>query len=426
VSTDNPLALGLYFALVNAPGVQVTGLGVDSVSADSPYGTVEAFTRAAEYLEAYEVYALAPLTHDETVGQVFNTHVSFMSEPAQKGERIVIFNPEVPTHALDALVASGTNGDALTTLTFDTKVVNISALLNNAGVNPVGVIPADAGVFLDIAGDAKRYSVQSISGGVLTLRTSFATGENDDGYYSSTGLSLPVLGEAFAVRVRGAELVTSIGTPDKAKIADTVAAKGRTYGNRRFWMTFPDKCAATLGGLEQTIEGFYMNAAIAGMIGQQKPSQSFTNFPMTGFTRVIGSNDRFSERQLNQMAAGGTYIIVQDTLGAPLISRMALTTDMTSVETRTDSIQKVVDFTAKFMRRGLRNFIGRFNITQGFVDTLGSVIQGLGGFLVETGVLVGLTLNGIIQDEDARDSVLVDITIDPPYPCNYLRLTLVL
>ena len=200
---------------------------------------------------------------------------------------------------------------------------------------------------------------------------------------------------------------------------------GQTFLDRRFWMTFPDACAATLSGIEQVLDGFYMNAAIAGMIAQQPPQQSFTNFPMTGFTRVIGSNDTFSERHLNVMAAGGTYIIVQDSQSAPLIARMALTTDLTSIETRTDSITKVVDFTAKFLRKGIRNFIGRFNITQAFLDSLGSVIQGLIGFLVETGVLIGGTLNNLIQDEDAPDTVLIDVTLDVPYPCNYIRLTLV-
>jgi len=126
------------------------------------------------------------------------------------------------------------------------------------------------------------------------------------------------------------------------------------------------------------------------------------------------------------MAAGGTYIVVQDTPTAPLIARMALTTDMTSVETRTDSITKVVDFTAKFLRRMLRSFIGRFNITQGFLDSLSSVAQGGLGFLVENGVLIGGTLNNIIQDEANPDSVLVDVLIDPPYPCNYIRITLTL
>lgn len=425
INTDNPLGLGLYFALINAPGIQVTGLGVDEVSADSPDGTVEAFTRAAEYLEGYEVYAIAPMTHDKSVAEVFNTHVTFMSQPESKGERIVLWNPEMPTHALDTLVASGTDGDGLTTVTFDTKVVNLSALLSNAGVNPIGTIPVTAGVFLDIAGDSKRYSVESLSGGVVTLRLVFQAGTNEDGYYSTTGLTLPIISTAFAIRVRGAALLTPTGQQDKNAVASTVSGLGQSFANRRFWMTFPDKTAATIEGLEQLIEGYYLNAGIAGMIGQQPPQQSFTNFPMTGYTRVVGSNNVFNERQLNRMAAGGAYIIVQDTAGGPLTARMALTTNMTSIETRTDSITKVVDFTAKFLRRGLRNFIGRFNITQGFLDTLGSVVQGLGGFLVETGVLIGLTLNSIIQDENARDTVLIDCTLDPPYPCNYLRITLV-
>lgn len=433
VDTRNPLALGLFFALVNAPGVQITGLGVDEVSADAPFGTAEAFTRAAEFLEAFEVYAIAPLTHDQTVGQIFNTHVSFMSEPSQKGERIVLFNSDQPTTALDTLVASGANGNTTGTqgLTFDTGIPNLAALVLAKGVTPIGTIAASAGLFLDIASDAKRYSISAISGSVITIRTSFTAGDNDDGFYASTALNaspLPaqLIAEAFAIRVRGAALVTSSGAPDKQKIAETYSALSQTFGNRRFWHTAPDQCAATIGGLEQVLDGFYMNAAIAGMIGQQPPQQSFTNFPMAGFTRVLGSNDFFSERQMNVMAAGGTYIVVQDSPSAPLIARMALTSDLTSVETRTDSITKVVDFTAKFLRRALKNFIGRFNITQAFLDQLGTVISGLGGFLVESGVLVGFNLNNIVQDEDAPDSVLVDVLIDPPYPANYIRITLVI
>ena len=145
---------------------------------------------------------------------------------------------------------------------------------------------------------------------------------------------------------------------------------------------------------------------------------------MTGFTRVIGSNTVLSNPQLNIVAAGGTYIIVQDAPGTPLYSRMALTTDMTSIETRTDSITKLVDFTAKFLRSGLRNYIGRFNITQGFLDSLGHVIQGLLGFLVESGVLIGAQLNNIIQDTSEPDQVDVDVVLDVPFPCNYIRLTL--
>jgi hypothetical protein len=355
-----------------------------------------------------------------------------MSEPEAKGERVAIVNPEVPTHREHTLVASGTDGftTGVGGTTFDTGVASLSALLQAAGVSPVGTIPTSAGVFLDIGSDDKSYSVQSISGSIVTIRTSFAAGENDDAFYSTTDLNDPPLpsslvDEAFSVKIRGAALETA-GIPDLDGVAETMAAIGRGYLNRRLWMTFPDQCAGTVEGSEQLLAGFYMNACIAGMIGQYPPQQSFTNFPMSGLTRVIGSNDTFNDRQMNVMAAGGTWIVIQDAEGAPLTSRMALTTDMTSIETRTDSITKVVDFTAKMLRDALRNFIGRFNITQGFLDSLSSVIQGVGGSLIENGVLIGFNLNNIVQDEDNPDTVLVDCTLDPPYPCNYIRLTLVI
>ena len=432
INTSNPLALGLFFALLNAPGIQVTGLGVDAVSADSPYGTVEAFTRAAEYLEAFEVYAIAPLTHDESVHQVFATHVSVMSEPTNKGERIVLINPSIPTTKLDTLVGSGTDGSSVgpSGLIFDTGIANLTSLVLNAGINPVGTIPVSAGLFLDIASDALRYSIELISGSQVTIRTTFAAGTNDDGFYATSLLNAPPLpaalvDEQFSIKKRGASLVTVTG-PDNNGTADTLAAIARAFGNRRVNQIVPDKAAATLQGAEQLIEGFYVNAAIAGMIGQNPPQQSFTNFPISGFTRILGSNDRFNRSQLNVMAGGGNWIVVQDAPGAALTSRMALTTDLTSVETRTDSITKVVDFTAKFLRTALKNFIGRFNITQGFLDSLSSVIQGTLGLLIESGVLIGANLNNVVQDEVQPDVVLIDITLDVPYPANYIRITLVI
>jgi len=41
-------------------------------------------------------------------------------------------------------------------------------------------------------------------------------------------------------------------------------------------------------------------------------------------------------------------------------------------------------------------------------------------------VLIGANVNNIVQDEDQPDTVLIDETLDVPYPCNYIRLTLVI
>jgi hypothetical protein len=162
------------------------------------------------------------------------------------------------------------------------------------------------------------------------------------------------------------------------------------------------------------------------MVAHFPPQQGFTNLPMVGYSGVQGSQDTYSPRQLNVMAAGGTYILVQDAIGAPIISRMQLSTDTTTIEKRELSITKIVDFTAKFLRAGLRNFIGTFNITQPFLDTVSTVIHGMLKFLEENGVLISGDLNNIIQSTDQPDTVLVDVLLDVPFPCNYIRLTLVI
>jgi len=425
LNTDNPLGLGLFFALLNAPGVTVSGIGVSATSADSPNGTLAAYTEAATFLESQEVYAIAPLTHDGDIHSMWQTHVNNMSDPDARGERIVVINPEMPDRNLDTLVASGTDADSTgVTNELDTKLSNLAALLLAAGVDPTGTIEVDDGVYLDIASDSSKYSISAVSGTKITIRVTFAPGENDDSYYSSSNLSSSLISESFSIKIRGAELLTSENLPDYAAIASTYADLGTAYGDRRVYMTAPDQAGATIDGLEQLIDAFYVNAAIAGMIGQQPPQQGFTNFPISGFTRIVGSNDKFSETQMNVGAGGGTYWIIQEVVNGPLTCRHQLSTDTSSIEKRELSITKVVDYVAKFMRAGLRNFIGKFNITQGFLDTLSTVIQGQLTFLTENGVIIGGDLNNIVQDTTEPDTVLIDVTLDVPYPCNYIRLVL--
>jgi hypothetical protein len=427
INLDNPLGLMMFFMLINAPGVLCSAIGVDATNSSNPDGTPEGFSRSLVFLESEEVYALAPSSQDPTVHQIFVTHVNSMSDPDAKGERIVFINPEMPGEALPVLVTSGTDGDSLVAANeFDTKLASLSADVLAAGVNPVGTIPVSAGLYLDITADAKRYNIASISGTEITIRVAFSPGENDDGFYSSTNLPSTLISETFSVNVRGAALVDPNGDPDYNAIAETYQGLGQAYGNRRVCMVAPEEVGANIDGLEQKIKGYYLCAALAGMVGQLPPQQGFTNFPITGFTQVFGSNDVFNQRQMNVGAAGGTYWVVQEVAGGPLSTRHQLTTDLTSIETRELSITKVVDFTAKFMRAGLRNFIGKFNITQPFLDTLSTVVQGQLSFLTESGVLVGGDLNNIVQDESAPDTVLIDVTLDVPFPANYIRLTLVI
>jgi len=426
VNTDNPLSLMLYFMSINAPSILVTGIGVDAISSSNPDGTPEAYSRALTFLEAQEVYALAPASQDPIVHQLFQTHVDFMSEPDSKGERIVFICPRMPGESIPVMVSSGTDGDSTgVTNEFNTKLPNLSLDILNAGLDPTN-LPANAGLYLDIATDTKKYNVSAVSGMKLTVRIAFAPGENDDGFYSTTNLPSDLISESYTLYARGLPLVTTDGDPDYNNIAQAYQDLGKSYGNRRVYMVAPELVGANIDSTEQSIPGYYLCSAIAGMCGQQPPQQGFTNFPIAGFTRPFGSNDVFSGRQMNRGAAGGTYWVVQETAGGALTTRFQLSTNLTSVETRELSITKIVDFCAKFQRSGLRNFIGKFNITQPFLDTLSSVVQGQLKYLEENDVIVGGELNNIVQDKDSPDTVFLDEILDIPYPCNYIRLTIVI
>jgi hypothetical protein len=428
ITPANPLCLGMFFMLLNAPGLECAGMGVDEVNAAAPFGTLEAFTRVASFLESEEVYAIAPLTHDITVHQMFKTHVEFMSGPEQKGERIVFVNPEEPLRHVDDIIASGESSESTATSNQLVTDVNPTPGLVGRGLDPL-LLGYDDQVFVQfiVNGNLRNYLVSSVNGTLITFTTTFETNQNTDNFFTKTPLTETVVNADWHIAVRGTKLLIPGSTlPDKNAIAVTVAQSSNAYKSRRIYVVFPDTAVATLNGNDTIVPGFYLCAAIVGMIAKFQPQQPFTNLPMTGFTGVQGSNDSFSVKQLNQMAGGGTYIIIQEGQGAALVSRHQLSTDLTSIETRELSITKVVDFVAKFLRTALRNFIGTFNISQPFLDTLSTVIQAMLAFLVENSIILGGQLNNLVQSTDSPDTVLVDVTLDVPFPCNYIRLTLVI
>ncbi len=429
ITEENPLGLGLFMCLINAPGLEVKGLGIDEISGAAPEGTEAAYARAAGFLESEEVYAIAPLTQNEVVHGIWATHVVAMSAPEQSGERIVFINKEIPVEKNPTLAASGSQANNTATDNQMLLDVNPASGLVAAGLNPAQPFTVAMGVYMEFTVDEelRRYNVSSVSGSLANFNTTFTSSQNTDGFFTTTDLDTTVLNAAWSMKVRGESIVVPGSNPprlDYSLVAETVAAANAGFNNRRLYSVFPDTIKTTINGVEKSIPGYYACAAIAGMVAGQPPQQGFTNFPITGPTAVVGT-EKFSKRQLNNMAGGGTYILTQDAQGAPVVSRHQLSTDLLSIETRELSITKVVDYTAKFLRSSIRKFIGVETINDQFLDTIGTTIDGILRFLVETGVLNGAALNNIIQDENAPDTVLVDVTLDVPYPCNYIRITLV-
>lgn len=427
LTAENPLGLGMFFALLNSPSTPITGIGVDEVSAALPSGTVDGYARAVDELEAKDVYALVPLSAEELVHQLFTSHVTAMSQPAQRGERIVFINPDVPTRAFPTTVASG---DANSTGSPNELVLdeNPSAGLVAAGLNPAA-LAANDGVYVEITigGVFYRYSVSVVAANLAQFRVTFSSPDNDDGFYSTTNLTSSVVDGDYVLKVRGAPLLIPGSTrTDLTATALAVANAANAYANRRVFYVFPDQVTATLDSGSVLLPGYYACAAIAGMVGQMNPSTPFSRVPLTGFTSVQGSQDTFKPSLLDQIAGGGVYILTQQGDGAPVSSRHQLSTDVSTIERRELSITKAVDFVAKYLRNILRNFIGRNNITPQFLDTLSSVVQAQLAFLGPEGlgVIANGTLNNLVQDETQPDTILVDVQLTVLYPANYIRVTI--
>lgn len=422
IDTQNPLALGMYFAMLNAPGLEVTGCGVDETNDGAPEGTADGYARAFEYLESKEIYAIAPLTHSPDVGSIAAVHVSAMSEPETGLERIVILNPARPTRKSSALVASGAraNVSGVPSDVVQTGLANLQALLAAAGKPGPSYAEADQ-VYVMFEGDSSHYLIQSVSGGAITVNNG-PLSSNSDGYYFEGGGSAVfediVVDRPFTVAIRGGTLANR--TDEAAAYGDY----GRGYRNKRVIVVAPDTIKTTLDGLESAVPGYYAAAAIAGRKSGKSASQPLTEDALAGFTGVVGSQERYSEPQLRIMAGGGLWILYQEADGQPVRTRHQLTTDVSTLLTRESSITDALDYAAKTLRITFRNFIGRFNITTGLIEALNLVCDGVADFFVQNDIFESFSVAEIKQNIDVPDQISIIVDIGTLKPLNKIRVTM--
>lgn len=420
LDTQNPLGLGMWLALQNAPGIEVTGLGVSDATASEPEGTLTAYSEAFEYLESKDVYAITALTHAFSVAQIGQAHVDTMSTPGNDYERYLIYNPSRPTRKTDTLVASAATANVAgpPTDVIDSGIANLQTLLAAAGVTGPTYTESD-GIYVEFENDTNKYLVQSVSGGQITINNGPLSSSND-AFYDNSGspvFTSVIVDRPLTVKILGATL---------ANLTEEAVAYGeipQAFANRRVVVTAPDKAVVTIDGLDTVVEGYYLNAALAGRVSAVLPQQGLTEDTLAGVKQVLGSNDRYGELQLKIMNGGGLWVFYQD--GASVRTRMQVTSDMSSAEKREDSIRRILDFTAKTVRATLRSFIGGVNITTNVMDAVNSTLEGLGQLLIKLGVITAWNLLGLRQDADDPTLLEVDVELGVPYPLNKIRVTLI-
>jgi hypothetical protein len=314
--------------------------------------------------------------------------------------------------------------------------VNINSALVQAGINTAQPIPLSANLYLSIkvAGKTRNYNISNVNGTVLTLKSSFVSTENTDNFYTTTALTEALADNEWSVFVRG-KLLLIPGTtlPDKQAIAENIYLKIQNifnpFSNEKYWgrcvyHIVADSITVTLpdGSIEQ-IPGYFAGANYAGLIGTVAPQQPLTRFKITGYQNVTGTSGYFTKEQLDLIAGGGGFILVNDGSGKPIYCRQQVSTDTSTIESRELSINNSLSFLKKLVRMRYAPYLGNRNITDQTLADLGVQNVAIEKYVVETlKVFKSTNFGKIVQDTAEPDKVWIDILVQVFYPLNRIKV----
>lgn len=379
----NPLAFGARLAMLNS-GRQLTVLNVSGVTSDAIETAIDG------ELGTRDVYAIAPMTYNVGIGTL-KTHVVNASLPENKKERIAIVNRDASAMWTSTPFASDNTSKTNTVEAI--RDANISYLERRLTITSP-----------DIAYITETRHISTIS--PAWIKASF----------------LPY----------GAVWAGAYTNYLKAKFAFDAFVNNKKYKanteiTTAIWTELRDYGWASGDGLVTVlvpVPGFYYTALVVGQVIGEFPEQPLTNLPTNGLKETKGSSDYYNEAQLNILAEGGTYIMVQPNPNAPIVSRHQLTTDMTQVSKRELSIVKALDYVAKFIRKSLSPYIGRYTITPAFLKLINSILISISLYLTREGRIADMKILSVSVDENSPDTIRITVDIKVKYPVNYIKVTL--
>lgn len=397
---SNPLALGCLMALSNTTG-RVKAIAIDT-------NDLPGYLSALNYAEGERLYAITPLTQSVDILMAVKAHVEQMSTPENASWRVGIVNSAIPTtQNIGSASSTAPNANAGNNAV---SIIGGKYVLtsNNSTFITDGVAPGDLVYFTAAtpAGEVGAHQVlEVVSNQQLVVQTSA----------TSTGVSFYVS-----------------RTMSKAQSAAAVAAFSSSMNSNRVWHVQPDTVGISINGVTKFLPGYYLCAALAGMVAGFPVQQGFTNIGVAGVIDLKRSNFFFSKADLGTMAAAGTCLFVQDTQEGIPYCRHELTTDMTVLEYREMLVVKNWDFLSYYYLDKLKGFIGSWNITK---DTLNTVRQTLNASsellkakkLPKIGApLLSHNIEKLEQNAFNKDNADVVMAVEVVYPLNYLNLHLVI
>lgn len=196
--------------------------------------------------------------------------------------------------------------------------------------------------------------------------------------------------------------------------------------SRRVCVPYPNKATMLLSDGElHTVDGAVISAAIAGLQSYLPGYQSATRSTISVFDSLVGVEMTRVEK--NKLAEKGVLILEQPSgAGTPISIRHQLTTDMSSVATKEASITSIRDHVAQRYRNVAEAYIGKYNITPDTITRITGSLKSATQDMVQEGwILETSQITSVAQDINNPDTLIIEARVDVPYPCNYIKITVI-
>ena len=402
VDPENPLAQAVYNAALNAGGQTVRFMAVESDDLD---GFNKVLSTASL---TKDVYFLCPVSRNEDVINAVKAHVESMSANPVPGHasakrwRVAFVSKEIPTEHAAYTKEVSPDGEPYKAIAIANNKLQLVETAQHVGRFTRDLRSGDRVIF-----GTTEYKVDSVlTNNEITVKDATiaqGTAETEIKIY-----------HAYT----------------KAETAGVIRDTSSSLASRRIYNVWPSKF--TTNGIEQT--GEFAAACVAGLVSSCLPQQPVTNLELTGIGDVPDAYKNYSLDELNTIASGGTFIVMQDTPNDQVYVRHQISTDYeaNNLNTAELSITKNLDSISYFFDDLMSPYIGKYNITPELIDVLENVITGGLVSLESTSyglygpqlIADGTELLLLEQDAVFKDHVNCNLKLNMPYPFNHLVLKL--
>lgn len=395
ISQDNPIAYGVFSALLGGQGNTVYALRTSYNDGDE----VGAFANAMAKTENdSRLYAFAPMTKNIEAAKAVVAFNDAMSQPETMMWRTSYIG-------VDSAKAS-----ELTTIT------GIQGTISKGDNGSYITFTGDDINLYDLPGGFALHSGDSVASSSKTYIVKEVISEKIAQIVDTNGNPVAAVAEATSYTI------TKANTP--ATQIEYISGIAKGFNNRRVNLVWTD--AATNDGV--VTDNMYLAAEIAGYACYVAPNKPISRYEVTSVTKATRMYTLYSNSDLNAIAANGVMIITQNTKNDACFLRHQLTTATDGgILYYENSCTRNLDSISYAIADILREYYGRYNVVQQTLNTIyNSVLVTLDKFTSDaTDVRLGPSLVefsnlSVQQDPVFADRAIVRVRLAIPAPLNQI------